>query len=166
MSYESTMLHLDSIISATVSAVEVYGAYLRSDGDQILVFVYEVDWTRRISDCREAISVGDMLAVKILRYVPETQLYIGSIRQARPAEEPLLWLRNQAIGSRHQGIVTHHLHGQDGTVNGIIVSIHPGVSGMLVVKDYIPAVDAPIDVKIAKIESSGERLLEFEGTWR
>jgi ribosomal protein S1 len=73
-------------VNAVVARVEVYGLYLEHAGSPILVLTPDVS-TKRPVDLRSTFAVGDRLAVRILRYVPEASLYKATVVEDPETEQ-------------------------------------------------------------------------------
>jgi len=61
-----------------VTRVEAYGLFVDHAGSPILVLAPDASTVRPL-DLAATFSVGDRLTVRILRFVPETSIYKGSI---------------------------------------------------------------------------------------
>lgn len=66
-------------IPARVTRVEEYGLYLAHDSQTILVLIVDVS-DRPIDDLREEYELGEEVVVRVLRYVDESKLYRGTIK--------------------------------------------------------------------------------------
>ena len=149
-------------VRATVTRTEVYGVYLTHQGRDILVLIPEVAWVPVVHDCRDFARPGDEFDVKILGMNEQEGIYGGSIKDARPEDDP--WRDRSAYhpGVSWSGRVTHLITGSRhrGGLFGYIVELRPGVSGLirsgdagrsLSVGDRVDVVIAEVDLKTKKI---------------
>lgn len=129
------MLSIGDTVTATVSEVEVHGMRLVYAGISILVLIPEVSWHARVRDCREFASAGQRFDVKVLRYIAEQNLYLGSLKHAHPEADPWHqadWLEVDRIVS---GIVHGAMVDDTQTVVGYYLDVAPGIRTLLRAKN-------------------------------
>jgi ribosomal protein S1 len=129
------MLSIGDTVTATVSEVEAHGMRLVYAGISILVLIPEVSWHASVRDCREFASAGQRFDVKVLRYIAEQNLYLGSLKHAHPEADPWHqsdWLEVDRIVS---GIVHGAMVDDTQTVVGYYLDVAPGIRTLLRAKN-------------------------------
>jgi ribosomal protein S1 len=156
------MLSVGDVVRAKVKRTEVYGVYLTSQGREILILIPDVAWVPVVRDCRDFAQPGDEFDVKILGLNEQDGIYKGSIKDARPEDDP--WRDPSAYrpGTAWTGKVTHLISAmkpKEGTF-GFIIELRPGVSGLLrsgdagtdlFVGDLVDVVIVEVDFESKKI---------------
>jgi len=118
-----------AVIKGEVVNVMSYGAFVKLEpGIEGLVHISEMSWTRRISDPKELVAVGDQIDVKILGVDPEGQQLSLGMKQtmANPWDEVM---QKYPEG----GIVTGKVRNL--TNYGAFIELEQGIDGLLHVSD-------------------------------
>ncbi len=118
-----------AVIKGEVVNVMSYGACVKMEpGIEGLVHISEMSWTRRISDQKELVAVGDRINVKILGVDPEGQQLSLGMKQtmANPWDEVM---QKYPEG----GIVTGKVRNL--TNYGAFIELEQGIDGLLHVSD-------------------------------
>ncbi len=153
----------NTVVNATVTSVETYGIRLAHADDVILVLIPEVTWdSSRVSDCREFTSVGAKFDVKILRYVPESKHYLGSLRQVHPEADPWANPMRFGVGTLWNGTINRLMYksGCD-QIAGYMVELVNGVCGFLKYTEgeKTRKIGDTTDVTIAESDVNSQRIL-------
>jgi hypothetical protein len=92
------MLEIGAVVDAVVERIEPYGAWLKHNGDTILVLIVHLAWVppRHPST---VVLVGETVPVKILQFSPKDKAYSGSVRAARPELNPYAALASLPAGA-------------------------------------------------------------------
>jgi ribosomal protein S1 len=155
-------LQIGEVVRAMVTRAEVYGLYLSSRGEGLLVLIPEVAWTTEVRDCRDFAKVGDEFDVKVQAHDERTGVYWGSIKAAHPEADP--WQDPTAFhpGTVWVSTVTHRYSASTPKwgPSGYIVRLRPGVSGFLreadVGKDL--AVGDQVEVQVAEADARSRKI--------
>jgi ribosomal protein S1 len=70
--------HVGSVVEATVARIEEYGVYFDFAGGRVLVLIVDVA-RERIASLNDRFRVGDVVRVKLVKFVAERECYKGSI---------------------------------------------------------------------------------------
>jgi small subunit ribosomal protein S1 len=118
-----------AVVKGEVVNVMSYGAFVKLEpGIEGLVHISEMSWTRRISDPKELVAVGDQIDVKILGVDPEGQQLSLGMKQtmSNPWDEVL---EKYPEGSAVKGKVRNL------TNYGAFIELEQGIDGLLHVSD-------------------------------
>jgi ribosomal protein S1 len=153
------MTSIGDIVNASVIAVEAHGIRLSYVQETILVLIPEVSWLSDVRDCREFAFVGQHFDVKIIRYVREQDLYLGSLKAAQPELDPWVnadWLR---AGEVRSAVVDFPMV-NDGKTVGYYVTLAIGITGLLRVTDQQRpfAKGDTVLVRIAAVEPESRKV--------
>ncbi len=100
------MVEIGTVIRARVARVENYGVYLLYGDQTVIVLAPEVAWKNE-GDLASRIFPGQEYDVLILRFNYEKNELVGSIRRARPEENPYRELSRLEPGKTLQAKVTY-----------------------------------------------------------
>ena len=70
--------HVGSVVDATVARIEAYGVYFDFEGGRVLVLITDVA-RGPIANLGDRFRVGDVVRVKLVKFVAERECYKGSI---------------------------------------------------------------------------------------
>jgi hypothetical protein len=77
------MLNPGEKVDAEVESVKAYGAFLRRGDDRILVLAVETgDTAQQSRNAMATLGVGETVTVRVLRYVAEDDVYVGTLKSA------------------------------------------------------------------------------------
>lgn len=151
------MCKVGEVVDALVTDVETYGIYLQADGHKVLVLIPEVTWFSDVSDCRTYTQKGAVLCIMILQLVEEHGMYMGSVKQAFPEQNPWRDPSRFGIGSVWKGVVKSHMTGSHKSdIVGHVLQIAPGVLGVLIAEEHAPILsigqEALVEIKEVNVE--------------
>jgi ribosomal protein S1 len=93
------MIQPGSIVEAKIYRCEQYGVYLRHDSVEIFVHLPDLLWTGTAQGPADSRGLLDTIArVKILRWNPEKNHWIGSIKKAHPELNPFIEISKNETG--------------------------------------------------------------------
>lgn len=148
-------MNLGNSVTATVERVEAFGVFLSHQGETILVLVTELAW-QPIADPSQQFKPGDSVQVRVLNYIPEEGLYVGSIRAASLGESPYVALAAAPRGRRFTG----HVQGIFGGIVSVVLT-DPQALGVLPLDrappglrpgDSIEVIVKSVDIHSSRIE--------------
>lgn len=162
MENPQAILRPGDIVSAQVMQAEVYGLHLTSGGNKLLVLIPEVSWIHAVDDCRKSAKPGDTITVKVLAFLPDKELYLASVKQVHPEEDPW-WNSDETlvVGSEWTGKVVRVLYSSEKSIiHGFIVELCPGVAGLLPLANArrLIAIGDTIRVAISQIDLSSRKI--------
>jgi len=120
---------VSAVVKGEVVNVMSYGAFVKLEpGIEGLVHISEMSWTRRISDPKELVSVGDQIDVKILGVDKEGQQLSLGMKQtmANPWDEVMEKYPEDGIVKGKVRNLTNY---------GAFIELEQGIDGLLHVSD-------------------------------
>ena len=144
-----------------VKNITDYGAFVDLGGIDGLLHVTDMSW-RRVSHPSQVLTVGDTIAVKVIRINPETQRISLGMKQLQ--EDP--WTVASAkytVGSRHTGTVTNIAD------YGAFIELEEGVEGLVHVSEMswtkknvhpgkIVSTSETIEVEVLEVDEEKRRI--------
>ncbi|MCL2660753.1 MAG: S1 RNA-binding domain-containing protein, partial [Acidobacteriaceae bacterium] len=115
------------IVSGTVRSLTSYGAFVDLGGIDGLLHISDMAW-RRIGSAEEAVSVGQQLELKVLKFDAENKRISLGLKQMQPEPWESAAERYQA-GQRVKGTVKRLMD------FGAFVEVEPGIEGLIHVSE-------------------------------
>ncbi len=155
---------IGDVVTAPVTKLTTFGVFIEiAPGIEGLAHISELSWTKRISDPKEVLNVGDVVTCKILGYDLEKKRVSLGVKQM--AENP--W---NNIAERYPvGTVLAARPVVKITANGAFVNLEEGIDGFLHVDDlswtkkvknissYFNVGDT-VDVSVLRVEPENRRI--------
>jgi small subunit ribosomal protein S1 len=99
------MVEIGSVIEARVARLEPYGAWLKHNGENVLVLIPELSW-QPIRHPQQLVAVGDNVRVLVQRYNYKDRVIVGSVKALHPEQNPYRKLARLEPGTVLHGRVT------------------------------------------------------------
>ena len=128
---ENRRVRTGTVVTATVTRVEVYGVFTEYRGCEILVLIPETSWIASFASCDQFASVGDLLRVRVI--AAASGRYSGSVREVYPESNP--WDGKSPLheGETIRARVVRRVQAADRCKGkpGLLMELRPGAYAML-----------------------------------
>jgi ribosomal protein S1 len=98
------MVEIGTTIEACVTRVEPYGVFLKHGTADVFVPLPEISWSR-IPSLHDAVRVGQIVCLRVVRFNYRDRVLVGSMRRAHPEENPYRKLSRLEPGTVLRGKV-------------------------------------------------------------
>jgi small subunit ribosomal protein S1 len=137
------MLSENTAVTATVSGITPYGAYLSCQGERIFILATELSWHKEGNDTPHLV-IGEDVNVMILGYNDDKKLYVGSIKRLQPDANPYRTIAKSPTDIHRGRVLNVHQNGLSIAVGDCFGNLpYDDVSKSLVVgQDVLVTVEA------------------------